>query len=415
MPARFSTRSILLTLIVVGFLLRLGMALRTGIAEPPVSDGIEFDTYAWNVAQGRGYRGMSADVSDRDHLTAYRPPVPSLVWAALYRVFGHRYDVVRITHCLIGAGTIALVFGVGRLAFSERIGLWAAGAFTVYPLAIFSVTWMEAETISLALFMGYILVSLQFAQRPRLWPALVAGILLGLTLLARGSAVFMFPLAGLWVVWQFRKNWREMALALLIPAAAVLTLVPWIVRNYRIFHRFIPISTMGGSALLQANNRIVVTDPLYFGYTVWDTKIPEYADALRAPNDEWERDHVAQELAVQWLKDNKDKWGFLVAQKLKRAFTPFLQSHAPALYRWTNLLTWGPVLVLFALSFFPTWIQHLRTANGGWLIHMAILHFVANTVIFHGLLRYRFSIEPLCLILAAVSVEFVWNKLRPSS
>ena len=42
------------------------------------SDDEEYDAYAWNVSQGRGYRGPSIGVVDQDHLTAYRPPVPSL-------------------------------------------------------------------------------------------------------------------------------------------------------------------------------------------------------------------------------------------------------------------------------------------------------------------------------------------------
>src|SRR4051794_11023179 len=89
-------RWLLLVLVCLGFLPRLGLAIVLGINDSPEpgSDPQEYDTYAWNVAQGRGYRGMSPDVKDQDHLTAYRPPGPSLVWAGLYYVFGHRYDAV---------------------------------------------------------------------------------------------------------------------------------------------------------------------------------------------------------------------------------------------------------------------------------------------------------------------------------
>ena len=83
-------------------------------------------------------------------------------------------------------------------------------------------------------------------------------------------------------------------MALAIPVIALATLVPWTVRNYRVFGEFIPFSTMGGSALLQGNNRIVSTVQNYSGYSVWDSEIPEYQDTARAPNDEVGRDRVAR-------------------------------------------------------------------------------------------------------------------------
>lgn len=86
----------LVVLVLLGAGLRVGLAIGLGLDKPPAfgSDQYEYDNYAWNVAQGRGYRGISPDVTDLDHLTAYRPPGTSLTWAALYRIFGHRYGVV---------------------------------------------------------------------------------------------------------------------------------------------------------------------------------------------------------------------------------------------------------------------------------------------------------------------------------
>src|SRR5947209_319419 len=97
---KLSPRAWLALFVSVGLLLRLGLAIKLGLNEPPKpgSDALEMDTYAWNLAQGRGYRGLSPDVTDQDHLTAYRVPGTSVSWAVLYRLFGHRYDVVRIFH-----------------------------------------------------------------------------------------------------------------------------------------------------------------------------------------------------------------------------------------------------------------------------------------------------------------------------
>jgi 4-amino-4-deoxy-L-arabinose transferase-like glycosyltransferase len=394
-------------LIVVGLVARLALALALGIDAAPRfgTDQYEYDNYAWNVAQGRGYRGISPDVSDTDHLTAYRPPGTSLAWAGLYRVFGHRYAVVRIAHCLAGAATIALVYAIGRRLFGERVGFWAAAAYAIYPTALLYSTELMSEPLSTLGFLSFVLACLAFADRPTWGRAAASGLLLGGCLLCRPAFVFMFPLIVIWALQQFRDR-RTLALALAIPVVAATTLMPWIVRNYRIFHAFIPFSTMGGSVLLQGNNCIVATDPLYYGYSVWDTEIPEYRQALRSVDDELRRDRLAGRFAVQWLRDNQDKWTFLLQAKFRRSWTPFLQPHSPRLYRLGTLFSWGPVLVLFALAAPPTLADFLRRGHPGWLIHLGIAVYLFTSLIFFGNSRYRYPIDPLCIILAARAVEY---------
>src|SRR5690242_16842095 len=104
----FVTKYWLLFAVIVALGIRLGLAVHMGLNEQPRpgSDQYEYDTYAWNLAEGRGYRGLSPDVADQDHLTAYRPPGPSLLFAGLYRVFGHKYDAPRIANCLLSALTV---------------------------------------------------------------------------------------------------------------------------------------------------------------------------------------------------------------------------------------------------------------------------------------------------------------------
>jgi hypothetical protein len=74
------------------------------------------------------------------------------------------------------------------------------------------------------------------------------------------------------------------------------------------------------------------------------------------------------------------------------------------------LLSWGPVLVLSAVAFPVTLVGFLRKGDPSWLIHMAILHFLAITVIFFGYARYRYAIEPLCVLLAWSILGFIFSR-----
>lgn len=409
-----STRGWLIAFVCAALLLRLGLAVKTGLNAPPPklgSDQDEYDTYAWNLAQGKGYRGPSPGFG-RDNLTAYRVPGTSLIWAGLYRIFGHRYGAVRLFQCLMGALTVLIIYDTGKRAFSERIGLAASAIYSVWPMAIFYSAQLLSETLATFWFLAYIAASLWFAEKPSLRRASLAGLLLGLALLTKGGFAIMILFAIIWAIWQFRAKRPAIFLALVIPLISLLLLTPWIVRNYQVFGHFIPLATEGGDTLLGGNNSVVAYDPEYYGHQIFPTLIPEYRDAFVSCSTEVERDHLAISLAVRWLREHPDRWCYLVQAKLRRSMTPFLRGSNSTLARAIMLATWGPVLVLFLPAFFLTLIAFVRQRQPAWLLHLAILHLETTCVIFSGIIRFRFPIEGLCIIFASVSAFWLWDKLR---
>jgi len=210
-----------------------------------------------------------------------------------------------------------------------------------------------------------------------------------------------------WSVWQFRRTPKLVVRGLAISFVALVMLVPWTIRNYGIFHSFIPFETGGGDVLLGSYNRITASDPLSYGYWIYPTsELPEYRAQITAPNNEVIRDHVETQLAMQWARNHPEKWWYLVESRFRRSWTPFLESKSPTLYRVGMLLSWGPVLVLFALGFFPIAIYFLRTNNPGWILHLGVFHFVLTALVFWGASRFRYPVEGLCIILA--SATLVW-------
>lgn len=402
-------------LVTIALMVRLAFATSQGLNRPlpPGSDEVEYDTYAWNLAQGHGYRGMSPDVTDQDHRTAYRPPGPSLVYAAVYLVVGHRPAAVRVLNCVLSALACLLILAVGRRTVGESPGLIAAAAWAVWPVSVFLSPTLLSEQLGVIALLILLVLLLDFVRNPSRNRALSVGLVLGTNLLVHPTRLFVVPFVGLWVLVQFRKSLSMLTLATVIPIVAALVLVPWIIRNELVFGAFIPFSTMGGSVLLQGNNRIVATDPVYSGYAIWDTQIPEYKAALEAPGNELERDQVAKRLAREWMATNRDRLLPMAIAKIRRGWTPFLQPRTPAIQRYGTLLSWGPVLLLMLLGFVPLMMRFLRTGHPGWILHAVILHVVVINVIFFGYARYRYVVEPYCLLIAATSVVWVVTRHNP--
>jgi 4-amino-4-deoxy-L-arabinose transferase-like glycosyltransferase len=405
---------ILLVILVIGLASRVAVTIHGGWATPPVpgSDASEYDEYAWNLIQGRGYSGVSPDVNQPDgraleHSTAYRVPGTSVFWAGLYEVFGHRYNVVRISQCLLDTLTILLLYGIGRKCFSDTVALLSAALYAVWPMAFQYSSQLGSEPLYAFLFCCVLLASLRFAEHPSWSRSIAAGVLLGLALLTRGNAVLMVALLVPWSVWQFRKTPRLMVRGLAISFVALVVLTPWTLRNYSVFHAFIPFETGGGDVALGSYNRIVASNPLYYGYWVYPTsELPEYRAQITAPNNEVVRDHVETQLAMQWARRHPEKWWYLAESRFRRSWTPFLQPSSPRIFRVGMMVSWGPVLILFALGFFPTAIYFLRTNHPGWVLHLGVLHFAFTALIFWGSSRFRYPVEGLCILIA--SATFVW-------
>ena len=413
------SRRLLLVLAAVGLLGRLAVAFHSGLSTPPPSgsDASEYDSYAWNLAQGQGYRGISPDVRGPDgqlldHPTAYRAPGTSVFWSGLYRLFGHRYGVVRIAQCILGTLTILLIYQIARRCFDEVVALLAGVLYALWPAALLYSGQLSSEPLYTFLFCWFIFTVLKFGERPNWLQTITAGLLLGLAMLTRSNAVLMVMLIVPWALWQFRGTPRLLVRGLAISLIAVATLVPWTVRNYWLFHTFVPFETGGGDVVLGSYNRVVASDPLYYGYWVYPTsELPEYRERISAPNNEVIRDRIELQLALQWLHDHPEKWWYLVETRLIRSWTPFLEARSPRLYRLGMLVSWGPVMVMFALAFFPTALKFLRNNRPGWIIHLGVMHFVLTALIFWGSSRFRYPVEGLCIILASSTVAWIWKRI----
>ncbi|MBX9627971.1 MAG: glycosyltransferase family 39 protein, partial [Gemmataceae bacterium] len=412
-PAR-PRRWPLAVLFVVAVAVRLGAAAAlTGLSTPPApgSDVAEYDAVAWNLLQGNGYVGVSPDVKGPDgqllpHVTAYRPPTPVFFYLAVYAVAGHSYPAGHAAQAVLGGLTVLVLWAIGRRVFGPAAGWVAGAAYAVYPTSIYySLALLsEAQAAFLVALLAWLCLGVKGPRGG--WWAAAAGLGLGVFLLCKPGYVFLFPLLPLWawaVAGRDRRLWLRAAL---IPVVAGLVVLPWAARNFVALGAPIPFGTGGGSLLLQANNRVVVADPLFHGYAVWDTCLPEYAPAIREPNDEVRRDAAAKQLAVGWLKENPDKWFYLARGKVWRLFTPAYFGKGDRERAAVNSAGYGAVLVGFLLGIGPVTVWMLRRRDPALILQALILATAAVAVVFHGQHRYRFPVDGLMLVIASGTV--VW-------
>lgn len=247
--------------------------LRHTLTGPPsvTGDSVEYDSLAWELAQGRGYQiDLSNPEFRRPYLddpdtsptaanwpqqaygpTAKRPPLYVLLMAAGNRLFGRQFWFPRTANSVFLAATCALVaWTVARLA-GPLPALIAAFQFVV-------IDWRTryygrevlTEALSMLLVAVLAILLMRMALKPRLRLALAAGGVCGLALLARSMFVLWLP--GFLLMLMFfsgNRQDRRFPTALLRGGVFLLTAslvaAPWWVRNCRVLGRFEPFGTQG--------------------------------------------------------------------------------------------------------------------------------------------------------------------------
>ena len=259
-------RNALGLILALSVLLRVGTALYLGdtvVALPGTHDQISYDALAQNVAAGKGF------VFDRAWYPFTPPDTPTAHWsflyvlylAAVYTLFGHHPLIARLIQAVVvGLLMPWLVYRLGRRTFGPAVGLAGALAISVYIyLVYYSATLMTEPFYICAL-----LWSLDALQRivvgartPAWRPWVELGLAWGVAVLLRQQILLLMPFFLLWLLWATRKRlpFRRLALSAALTLAIVAAFIlPWTVRNYAVYHAFLPLNSNVGWALYAANH-----------------------------------------------------------------------------------------------------------------------------------------------------------------
>jgi len=199
---------------------------------PPGDDAPNYFEYARNLVAGKGYIAEGG--------RAFRAPGYPVFLAAVFYVFGESNSMVKIVQCAVSSLIPVLVCLIGLQVSTRRVAV-AAGFYTClyYGLINEPSRYMTEATFT---FLFTLTVWLFLCARESARAGAAAGVALALMLLTRPVGLLSLPvfLAWLYLVLDRRTFVRRAAT---IAAACLITLAPWWIRNYRVFHAFIPFNT----------------------------------------------------------------------------------------------------------------------------------------------------------------------------
>lgn len=252
---------------------------------PLAVDAHAYDTIAWNLVLGHGYRESLEFPLNNNNAIIRVGPGYEFFLAALYVLFGHHYEVVWVVQALLLTLTAFLMFLIAQEVFGANFSIGIAAAVLVgfSPDLITMQGMLMTETLGIFfivlmvyLFFRYVNfveikrnnlrnersdiphppppLSLvrrggQGGSGSSLWLAGLVAFVLGLATLVRTPSILLTLPMGGYLLWQ--RRWKEIILMAIV---GILVFTPWTVRNYRIYSEFIPTNLASGFNLLAGNH-----------------------------------------------------------------------------------------------------------------------------------------------------------------
>jgi hypothetical protein len=275
-PARSTTRRALLAVIAVSTGLRVAAALFLGNSVTPlpgIFDQVSYHELALRVLGGHGF-SFGTDwwpATAANSPTAHWSFLYVLYLAGVYGVTGPIPIAARVLQALVvGILHPWVTYRIGARIFDEKAGLAAAAIVAGYAYFVYYAAALLTESFYVVAILWAVDRAMALSadgagqRRNEVYAWAQLGACLAVAVLLRQVFIIVVPLILAWAWWKARapeprpwrgrwRAWHGVAVAAAVVVAAVL---PWTARNYRAFHRLVPLNTNAGFAFYWGNHPI---------------------------------------------------------------------------------------------------------------------------------------------------------------
>jgi len=248
-------------MLAIGFALRLGYILVAHTYKFKTLDnnfnfGWEMGRIGRAIAAGRGF---ADPFEGHTGPTAWEPPLYPYLIGGVFKLAGtysHTSALILLSlNSIFSALTCIPIFLMARKCFSEKVAVWTAWMWALLPSVMFWCTRWVWETSLAALLLALIFwLTLEMEGLTGVKPWIAFGMLWGVAALTNTSLLSFLPASGLWAWYlSWKKGKSSLAAVLLAALFFAATIVPWLVRDYETFGRFIFIRSNFGAELRLGN------------------------------------------------------------------------------------------------------------------------------------------------------------------
>jgi hypothetical protein len=189
----------------------------------------------------------------------FRPPGYAVFLAVITLGHPDRVVVAKVASAVMGSLAVVILAAIAwRLFVNRGIAIGVGVAAALDPSLVMVSSDVQSEPLFLVLLLGAGFLLLASVDRPSTTLSLLAGVLTGLAILTRPSALLVAPLLAAPLAarrWPFRVRAHLAAAGVL---GAVLSLAPWTIRNAVVYREFVLVSDTGGILFYLGNSDLMM-------------------------------------------------------------------------------------------------------------------------------------------------------------
>lgn len=379
--------------------LRYGAANYLGSFERFNNDDVKYIRSAWELVD-KGhfiYRNL-------DEPTVFIMPGLPYAVAFFVNIFGKFGGITafRIFQALLQALSMCLVFLIGRKVFNSKAALLACFLDSLYIAEYYTNTVILTEILFKFFLLLLIYLSIYAIEEKKLVYYTLGGVIWGLACLVRPTiAAYPIVILIMWIIKKYPlKDMVKFTTCTVLAFSIVMS--PWWIRNYMVFHRFIPLTLSSGNPFLQGT------------YVNYDQKV-DYTP-YKTGNTEIETNQNELNCGLYRLKTYASKeplkyaYWYTIGKTIKLWEAPFYwkeilgvtTAEATSFHMLIVVLGITGVILLF------------NKRNKNFLIlFITVVFFNLIYVPYLTMSRYSYPIMPILIIIAGDSVyEFVIRRMK---
>ena len=345
--------------------------------------GEEMIQIATNIVKGYGFSGKF--LFDKDTKpTAVMAPLYPYFLALFIKFFGMKgYLIVELIQAIFSSFICIIIYLTGLKIFNnERTALIASILSVFYLPLIYYCTVIWSAIFFVFLITLYILNLLKYHSDQNQYNIFVLGLILGITLLTDPVIILFIPLSLLWFLLNLKTGFKtSLKNIILILGLSLIIVMPWTVRNYMVFNKFIFIKSTIGFNFWVGNNPYATGVLRLVNKDNTEYQISEQDFNYLSSIDESTRD--------RWEIENKNT-GFNDNTKIK-----------------TMKVTYG---IPFILALFGMILSYNQIKSCSLILFFLVSLSLTYSITMVAVYRFRFPVEPYLLLFAAVTISKIADR-----
>jgi len=329
--------------------------------------------------------------------TSFYPPLIPYLLACFFKIVGGNILLFKIFQALLTSFFCVPFYLFTKKICSKQTAIYASVFYAIY----ISLIAVSNNVLTEAIFTLLFLLSIfSFINSKTTLSALISGVLLGLASLTRPIVMYLPFFFIIFIIIQ--KKYFKLAFVF----GFCLTLLPWTIRNYKIHHAFVPITTYSGYVLYNSSHPV---EGKKFGFMTPPDAVMKQAEEMKP---EIERNRFLMLSGIRFILDHPILYLKLAVLKILMFFCPFDWELIRKTENGTFNFTYATIFPLFLIGVYLVLFKKRNfSANHIFLISL-FGYFLFFTVFSYGSPRFRLPLEPLMIIYASVAFTHFYKKFR---